>query len=237
MAAAKSFDQILQLIQSSNLNFKLELSPFAANISLKKTLVKDKFGISLYPCNNSSEDITELKAKNVKLEKELFVVKSEYANSIDEFETSQQMLRTFEENSEAATNVLHNELLNNQNLISKLKDENVRYKALVESLENEKRDLKIAIRAQKEATIHLNKKLSETKDKYNKEKNEILKEHRAEIKQWKKELGDETRKNIKLQEKLEDAERNNKTEHPPKKKLKKKNRVKPVSPSNPGEVF
>ena len=77
MAAARSFDHILQLIQSSNLNFKLQLSPFTANISLKKTLVKNKSGISLNPCNDSPCDITELKAQNIKLEKELFVVKNE----------------------------------------------------------------------------------------------------------------------------------------------------------------
>ena len=133
--------------------------------------------------------------------------------------------------------MLQNEIVKNQTLISKLVDENAQYKTLVESLENEKRELEKSNRAQKEATIHLNKKLSETKEKFNKEKNEILKQHRAEIKQWRKELGDETRNKIKLQEKLEDAERNNKTEQLPKKKLKNKVRVKPVSSCSPKEVL
>ena len=45
MMAAETFKDLLVQIQNSNFNFKLNLSPFAANISLKKTFVKDKSGI------------------------------------------------------------------------------------------------------------------------------------------------------------------------------------------------
>ena len=47
MAAHKTFDSILRQIQFSNLNFRIQLSPFAANISLKKTPVKDMSGTPL----------------------------------------------------------------------------------------------------------------------------------------------------------------------------------------------
>ena len=47
MAASKAFNKILDCVKSSNLNFCLQLSPFSANISLKKTLVKDKAGFYL----------------------------------------------------------------------------------------------------------------------------------------------------------------------------------------------
>ena len=49
MAAHKTFDQILECVKSSNLNFCLQLSPFSANISIKKTAVKDKSGVPLTP--------------------------------------------------------------------------------------------------------------------------------------------------------------------------------------------
>ena len=49
MAATKAFDKILDCVKSSNLNFCLQLSPFSANISLKKTLIKDKAGFYLNP--------------------------------------------------------------------------------------------------------------------------------------------------------------------------------------------
>ena len=53
MAASKAFDKILDCVKSSNLNFCLQLSPFSANISLKKTLVKDKAGFYLTHPENS----------------------------------------------------------------------------------------------------------------------------------------------------------------------------------------
>ena len=39
MIASQTFDEILQMIQKSNLNFLLQVSPFSANISLNKSLV------------------------------------------------------------------------------------------------------------------------------------------------------------------------------------------------------
>ena len=49
MAAIMKFDEILRTIQSSNLNFHLEISPFSAIIHMKKTLITNKFEISLLP--------------------------------------------------------------------------------------------------------------------------------------------------------------------------------------------
>ena len=49
MAAKRTFDNLLAQIQASNLNFHLQLSPFSASISLKKSLIKDKFGNTLLP--------------------------------------------------------------------------------------------------------------------------------------------------------------------------------------------
>ena len=59
MAAAKAFDKILDDVKTSNLNFCLQLSPFSATISLKKTLVKDKAGLYLYPPVADSSDQPE----------------------------------------------------------------------------------------------------------------------------------------------------------------------------------
>ena len=49
MVAKQTFQQIIEQIQVSNLNFQLELSSFSARISLRKSLVKDKFGNFLFP--------------------------------------------------------------------------------------------------------------------------------------------------------------------------------------------
>ena len=49
MAASSCFSSILYEIQLSNLNFKIEMTPFAAFIILKKTVVKDKNGLPANP--------------------------------------------------------------------------------------------------------------------------------------------------------------------------------------------
>ena len=76
MLASKTFDRIIYLIQQSNLNFVLQLSPFSANIALKKSLVQDKSGRVRPPPpeqlnvdeKNSKEDIAALVSKNIELE-------------------------------------------------------------------------------------------------------------------------------------------------------------------------
>jgi hypothetical protein len=47
MVASQTFDSIIKQILTSNLNFQLQVSPFSANISLKKTPIKDKSGVPI----------------------------------------------------------------------------------------------------------------------------------------------------------------------------------------------
>ena len=49
MAANSTFSSILNEIQLSNLNFKIEMTPFAANIILKKSVLRDKNGFAAIP--------------------------------------------------------------------------------------------------------------------------------------------------------------------------------------------
>ena len=76
MMATRIFNDILNNIQSSKLNFCLQLSPYSANISLKKTFLTDRSGNVLLPdyaytAEPSSDDnIAALVSKNLKLEEE-----------------------------------------------------------------------------------------------------------------------------------------------------------------------
>ena len=63
-------------------------------------------------------------------------------------------------------------------------------------------DLKLANKNSTKISNKLNKELCDLKTKFKKEKIVILKEHRAEIKYGRKELGEETKLKIKLEEKL-----------------------------------
>ena len=49
MIATKSFSSIIDKVQSSGLNFSLQMSPFSALISVRKTLVRDKHGSYIIP--------------------------------------------------------------------------------------------------------------------------------------------------------------------------------------------
>ena len=59
MCATKVFNNILNQIQISNLNFQLQLSPFSAHISLRKSFVKDRIGAFLQPTiqSNNIQDL------------------------------------------------------------------------------------------------------------------------------------------------------------------------------------
>ena len=70
MLAKKVFDQIIQQVQSSNLNFQLHLSPFSATISLKKSFVSDKLGNILLPSTNVNESEFQLHENNLLCESE-----------------------------------------------------------------------------------------------------------------------------------------------------------------------
>ena len=52
MIAYKQFDHILKQVQNSGLNFQLQVSPFGALISLKRSLVKDKRGNVINPSSS-----------------------------------------------------------------------------------------------------------------------------------------------------------------------------------------
>ena len=74
MIASKTFEHIHEQIKSSNLNFHIQLSPFSAQISLKKSLVKDRSGFPQTPAKASAflspqneNDIVAHTRKNLEL--------------------------------------------------------------------------------------------------------------------------------------------------------------------------
>ena len=75
MIANKIFNDILKQIQDSGLNFQLQVSPFGAMISLKKSLVKDEKGNIINPSSSlisgilyNKENMADLPTKNVVLQ-------------------------------------------------------------------------------------------------------------------------------------------------------------------------
>ena len=77
MAANQAFENLLSQVQSSCLNFKIELSPFSATIFLKKSFIKNQNGVYVHPppdpvrevhCDDLKVKISELKIENNSLQ-------------------------------------------------------------------------------------------------------------------------------------------------------------------------
>ena len=99
MIASQTFDEILQMIQKSNLNFVLQVSPFSANISLKKSLVT-------IPDQVSTEVLTAVQTKNVELENALLNIGSELVSATDNCESAHARIKLLEEEKDSAINTI-----------------------------------------------------------------------------------------------------------------------------------
>ena len=95
MEATEAFENIIHHIKYSNLNFKLEQSPYSAFISLKKTLLKDRSGniLKSKASGESCASFQQLRSenqallhKNVELEKAFHSLKRDYENVVDDSE-------------------------------------------------------------------------------------------------------------------------------------------------------
>ena len=87
MLADQTFNNILYEIQRSNLNFQLQVSPFSAYISLKKSLVKDRCGSLLLPplsSSNVNTDYAKLIARINQLENDLLIQKNNHEDAVSQ---------------------------------------------------------------------------------------------------------------------------------------------------------
>ena len=81
MVANAEFENILRSIRNSCLNYNLQVSPFSAIISLRKTMIKDKVGAYISP--RHCEDISpDLRRENTVLEDKLNSFRRKYEELI-----------------------------------------------------------------------------------------------------------------------------------------------------------
>ena len=64
MLATASFNHILHQIQTSCLNYQLQITPFSASIQIKKSLVKNRDGQPIFSVNSNSYDFHDLPCDN-----------------------------------------------------------------------------------------------------------------------------------------------------------------------------
>ena len=194
MATSISFSAILDEIQKSNLNFKIELSPFSAVVILKKTPIKDRKGIFAIPSPPSSflllkaqKEIIKLSQTIANLESENYQLKWDKASTVDECNKL----------NIANDNLKHKLDAKNANI--KVEEDFLR-KASETQFENEA--LKVQLRKLESITAGFNKKLAEARLENDEEKAASKKSFKKEIKQWKKELGTEKKLRINLEKKV-----------------------------------
>ena len=82
--AMSVFDDIICRVRRSNLNFQLQLSPFSAVISLKKSVVKNSEGVQIIP------EPKEIEADNDALQRS-------YADAIEKLEAAGKKIQSLED--------------------------------------------------------------------------------------------------------------------------------------------
>ena len=104
MAASLTFEAILKEVQTSNLNFRIEMSPFSALINLKKSFITNKFGVPIVSPPSHAVINQALQSENlshtqqmVKLEEIIDNLRSEYENVVLELKDSHETMANLEE--------------------------------------------------------------------------------------------------------------------------------------------
>ena len=213
MLADQTFNNILDKIQKSNLNFQLQVSPFSAIISLKKSLVKDKSGSFLLPPStqpstrlSSTTVNTDLLVKISKLETDLQIQKNSHENALNKFKDASEKLRVCEENStklERENKALKHE---NKTLATKLEAKTIetnQMKTAVAELNKEKNVISVALKSVKQ-DLKAQKKASE-------DKLVVYEKKLAELNEFKsKKLNEERQERLrKKKERKREAKNNN----------------------------
>ena len=189
MLANENFDAILDQVKNSCLNFQIQVSPFSALISLKKSFVKDKSGNLLLPSNRhvTSKDTGELIDKNSKLEHDIMVLTKKHNEVVGDLEKTLQEAR-----------VKQDKVAEQNEREQQLKAEIETMKNTLKNRDSEIRNLKAAIKKSNDVSEKLNKKLHENRANYEHEKDQILKEHARVLKSLKKDVLDVQEENRKL---------------------------------------
>ena len=214
MLASNVFEAIIDKIRYSNLNFQIQMSPFSAIVSLKKSFITNKSGIPLLPppdmlalnglpMSNLQADNAVLAAKNLQLEKDyarVVIERNEAHERITSLELELNKCLIKEEEDDTTQSCLKDTL---EHEVDKLKTENTYYRDTVKVHLEEICDLENSLKVKVDIVNQLNKKFSEFKKKTEKENASTIKSLKTEIKSWRKELGEERKEKLKLEEKLE----------------------------------
>ena len=210
MIATQTFYNILNQVQNSNLNYQLQLSPFSAMISLKRSLVKDKSGNPILPstsCYVSNETKILLDHK-VYLEEELISLQNNYKDVLTAHKNACATIEALEKHIRDRNYVkveADQEVKEQQLVIDELEDKIGKLEDDVRSRDTSIHSLKNSCEVAQSVASKLNKELSDNRIRFKEEKVALQKEFKSDIKQLKKELGKAISDNIKLKKEIDSS--------------------------------
>ena len=140
----------------------------------------------------------------MKLEKDFDALSQKYANVRDQYEEALARIQSYEDIQEKH---FKNEFAEKDDTIADLKRERNTLVKKINERDDTIKELQNSINVKNEVTKNLNKQLTESKVKAGKEKAAIVKEYKAEIKSWRKDLGEERKQKMKLEKKIEELSR------------------------------
>ena len=130
MLATRAFDKILEEIQSSHLNFQLQMSPFSASIFIKKSFIRDKLGNMLLPVDKVSHsecslqhENSELVDKNDRLQLRILEVEKDNEAKNETIEILQNKLAKAEASALRMLEEKNNELMTVKKVVNSLNKE------------------------------------------------------------------------------------------------------------------
>ena len=203
MFATETFYHLLEQVQKSGLNFHLQVSPFSAVISVKKSFITDKSGKLIMPAPRN-ENVKGIIDRNEKLEMDVKTLTKLHEDALKDCENAYETIKSLEKKQ--------NELMEKveETKIIKEKDSEAEINNLRNALKNrddEIADLKTANKNAKEASEILKTmtenilKQDKEKIKLEKEKDQLSKEYISEIKALEKSLVNVKNENMELKEK------------------------------------
>ena len=170
---------------------------------MKKSLIKDKSGNLLLPSPRfaSSENVGKIIERNEKLEREIETLTVMHEHVVNYCENAYDIIKSLKDKQQEEKMKIEETTLDNEKqLVAEIKN----LSNVMNDRDDEIANLKTTNKEAKEAQVVINKNLTETKLKFEQEKAKLIKEHKAEVKAWKKDLGDEINKKIKVEKKVKE---------------------------------
>ena len=98
--ASTMFDNVIEYVRNSKLNFQLQLSPFSAHISLRRSLIKNRSGDTELPplnlCSTTIKKCSQQNDKNAALEIEVNTLKDANKKLTEELKAANLRIHSLE---------------------------------------------------------------------------------------------------------------------------------------------